>query len=315
MKYYIGVDGGGTKTVYDLFDENKNVIAETESEGTNHENLEGSYDSAAEHLMISLRQLLGSRYLDFGDVEAVLMGLAGMDHPYQINIMQKKLSERGLSSKLYIFNDGYIVIKAGSPKVIGIGYNCGTGTCCDSIASDGKMLQIGGFSELSGDMANGHWIARETWRSVYDDVCLGMRKTAMTDMFFDRFAVTRDREYFLDTVVRFHTDGAEHFIRGLIDIFFEALNSGDAAALALCDEMADRGAEFIAAHFRFQKFDDSPVPVVLSGSLHTKLPSEVYISMLKEKAAAKTGRELDFIILGVPPVVGCINWLLDGSLN
>ena len=28
MNFYIGVDGGGTKTAYALFDENKNIVAE-----------------------------------------------------------------------------------------------------------------------------------------------------------------------------------------------------------------------------------------------------------------------------------------------
>ena len=35
MKFYIGVDGGGTKTAYALFDENKNVIKEFITENKN----------------------------------------------------------------------------------------------------------------------------------------------------------------------------------------------------------------------------------------------------------------------------------------
>ena len=44
MSFYIGVDGGGTKTAYALFDEEKNIVAEVKTEGSNHENLEGSFD-------------------------------------------------------------------------------------------------------------------------------------------------------------------------------------------------------------------------------------------------------------------------------
>ena len=40
MKYYIGIDGGGTKTQYALFDENKNLISSVFTGGSNHENLE-----------------------------------------------------------------------------------------------------------------------------------------------------------------------------------------------------------------------------------------------------------------------------------
>ena len=54
MKYYAGVDGGGTKTAYALFDENKNILAETRSPGSNHENLEGSFEEAADILIAGL---------------------------------------------------------------------------------------------------------------------------------------------------------------------------------------------------------------------------------------------------------------------
>ena len=48
MKYYIGIDGGGTKTQYALFDENKNLISSVFTGGSNHENLEGSFSEAAD---------------------------------------------------------------------------------------------------------------------------------------------------------------------------------------------------------------------------------------------------------------------------
>ena len=47
MKYFIGVDGGGTKTQYALFDENKNMLSTVKTDGSNHENLEGAIPEAA----------------------------------------------------------------------------------------------------------------------------------------------------------------------------------------------------------------------------------------------------------------------------
>ncbi len=315
MKYYIGIDGGGTKTAYALFNENKEQLAEVTTEGTNHENLEGSYDAAAETLLMGMRRLLGTLYLDINDVEAVLMGLAGMDHPYQINIMKRKLKERGMLCKTYIFNDGYIITKAGTPDGVGIGFNCGTGTCCNSIGSTGKLLQIGGFGDYSGDAGNGHWIAGKVWRMIYDDVCVGSIKTAMTEDFFIKFNIDNNREFFLNTIIKLENEESEDFIRGLIDIYFDELNKGDEGARIICEQMSRRGAEFIAAHFRHNTFNEGPVTVVLSGSIHTKLPCDKYLQRLKKLAVEMTGRELNFVKLKVSPVVGCINWLLDGTLE
>ena len=43
MSFYIGVDGGGTKTAFSLFDEDKNVVKTVYGPGSNHENLEGAF--------------------------------------------------------------------------------------------------------------------------------------------------------------------------------------------------------------------------------------------------------------------------------
>ena len=75
--------------------------------------------------------------------------------------------------------------------------------------------------------------------------------------------------------------------------------------------MAVRGAEYITAHLRNGRFDSEPVDVVLSGSIHTKLPSGRYIEMLEAETEKRTDKRLRFIRLRVPPVYGCINWMLQ----
>ena len=75
--------------------------------------------------------------------------------------------------------------------------------------------------------------------------------------------------------------------------------------------MADRGAEMIAGHIRRQKFAENPVQVVLSGSMHTKLVPDWYVALLKEKTEEKAGRPCFFSRLTVPPVTGCIHWMLE----
>ena len=309
MKYYIGVDGGGTKTLYALFDENKNCIATVKTGGCNHENLEGSYTQAAEVIMGGISQLLSENGKTQSDISGILMGIAGMDHPFQYEILNGLLVERGLRN-FKIYNDGYIVTKAGSPDGTGIGYNCGTGTCCNSISPDGKLLQVGGLGELSGDVGGGHWIAQQVYIKVYDDICLKRAETSMTKALFEKFSLSPAREEFLSLVPRVEEFDADT-VHDLIDVFFDALNCGDAGAMEICEVMATRGADFIAAHTKLQKFEGDSINVVLSGSIHVKLPSQVYIEKLKKYAVEKSGKNLNFIMLNAAPVTGCINWLLE----
>ena len=309
MKYYIGVDGGGTKTAYALFNENKELLELVKGPGSNHENYEGGIDYAAELIWNGINLLLETAKVELSDIAFTLMGLAGIDHQYQHDEMFEKLTAYGLSN-FEIYNDGFIVVKAGSTGKAAIGYNAGTGTCCNAIDSDGKMLQLAGLGEFSGDEGNGHWIAMMTYRAIYDDVYLGLGETALTKMFYDEYNI-KSREEFLATVSRFEEDDADTFIMRLIDFFFDAAKSGDAKTLAIIEEMADRGSSLIAAHAKQLNFTDDVIEVVLSGSIHTKLPSEIYINKLMEKSIEKSGRQMRFIKLTEPPVVGCVNWIFQ----
>lgn len=308
MKYYIGVDGGGTKTVYTLFDENKNILNEVKTTGSNHENLEGSFDAAAEIIFGGLTSLCKKQGIALGDVSYTLMGLAGIDHDFQHEIMCEKLREMGLDN-FEIYNDGFLVVKAGSKTGAAIGYNMGTGMCCNAIDRKGVMRQLAGLGEFSGDIGGGHCIAITAYRLMYDDVVLGIEKTAMSKMFFDDFGL-KSTEEFLDCVSMYEDENrASRFVMRLLDFFFEAANMGDKPVMKFVDELAQRGAYLIAAHANSLDFDDE-VEVVLSGSIHTKLPSDVYIDLMIEKAQALTSKKLKFSKLTAAPVFGCINWIL-----
>lgn len=309
MKYYIGVDGGGTKTAYALFDENKNLIELVKGPGSNHENYENGFDDAAPLIWQGINDLLKATGKELSDISFTLMGLAGIDHPFQHDEMVKRLKDFGLSN-FEIYNDGFIVVKAGSTGVAAIGYNCGTGTCCNAIDNDGKMLQLAGLGEFSGDIGNGHWIAEQAYKLVYDDVYLGIQKTAISEMVYKEYGLNC-KEDFLALVSKFEEEDADPFIMRLIDFFFDAAKLNDKAVMNTIDMMATRGAALINAHLNTLNFTDDEVEVVLSGSMHVKAFSQIYVDALMKKASEVCGRKLKFIKLDNPPVTGCVNWIMQ----
>ncbi len=309
MSYYIGIDGGGTKTEFALFDNEKNLVKSVKGSGSNHENYGRAFDEAAEIIWEGINRLLAEAGIDLSEVNFTLMGLAGIDHVFQYDIMYDKLTKYGLEN-FEIFNDGFIVVKAGSETGAAIGYNCGTGTCCNAIDSTGKMLQLAGLSQFSGDVGNGHWIAITVYKLIYDEVYLGIHKTLLTEMVFKKFNLS-SREQFLSMVSEFEGENADKYIMDLIDIFFTAAKQGDTIVLTVIDEMALRGAQLITAHAKQLEFTGDYIEVVLSGSIHTKLPSGIYIESMKKKISENNDRKFKFIILAHPPVMGCINWIFQ----
>lgn len=309
MRYFIGVDGGGTKTAFALFNEKKELIAQCEGAGSNHENLEGAFEDASLIIWEGIGTLLAGAGKSLSDVHFTLMGLAGIDHPYQYDIMCEKLRKFGLS-RFEIFNDGFIVVKAGSESGAAIGYNCGTGTCCNAVDSEGNMLQLAGLGACSGDVAGGGWIAQRTFRLVYDEVYLLLHKTMLTQLLYREFSI-QSREEFLGLVANLENENMPEFVKKLLRMFFTAVNAGDAPALQAVEEMAQRGSDMIAALAKQLTFTADAVEVVLSGSIHTKLDSGVYLNRLQELARAKSEKPLQFILLQAAPVTGCINWIMQ----
>lgn len=312
MAFYIGVDGGGTKTAYALFNEKKELLDLVKTPGSNHENLPGSFDEAVEIIWSGVSALLAKNGLTTDDVAGCLMGLAGVDHPFQHDALYERLFAKGLR-RFELYNDGFIVTKAGTPDGVGIGLNLGTGTCCNSIDDRGQMLQLGGFGAYSGDAGNGWWIAEQTYCAIYRDLVLLTRPTAMTGIFCEKAGIAPEADAFVALVSNFDGDGADAQARLLSDTMFEAANQGDAEALAIVEAMSDAAADLVAAHAKRQTFDRDVIPVVLSGSMNTKMPNEVFLRRLREKAQSRAGRSFDFIKLTAEPVTGCINWMLEST--
>ena len=313
MSYYIGVDGGGTKTQYALFDENRNMLDSVKTEGSNHENLEGAIPEAAGIIMGGINDLLKENKLALSDITHILMALAGIDHQYQYEAMCELLSKKGLKN-FEVFNDGFIVVKAGATGKSAIGYNCGTGVCCNGIGVDGKMLQLAGLGDFSGDISGGTNICIKAFELMYNELFLGLDKTLITAMVKEKYGF-ETREEYLTLIEKIESeDGGEH-IRNLVGFFFEAAKQGDAPALAYCERMAERGAQLIAALSNQLDFGEGEVEVVLSGSINVKLDNKAYLDMLLEKAEAKSGKKLKFIKLNEQPVTGCVNWIMQSYAN
>ena len=176
------------------------------------------------------------------------------------------------------------------------------------------MVQLGGFGEFSDDKGNGTWVAIKSFKLIYDEIVLGLEKTAMTEMFKKEFGVNTKDE-FLGTLAMAESEERGRFIMSLIDFFFAASKMGDKPVLKAIDEMSDRGADYIVAHLNTLNFGEGEVEVVLSGSIHTKLPNEVYLDCLKKKIAERSDKKVKYIKLTQAPVTGCVNWIFQDYKN
>ncbi len=155
MGLYLGVDGGGSKTLSVVADEKGSVLGvglggTGNFQGPGVERARKAVDDSIEH---ALADAGAAR----SDVEASYYGMAGADRPKDFAIV-RELLEPIAPGRWDLENDAAIGLYAGTGDGIGVGVICGTGTNVIGFGRDGSRKQVGGMGELFGDRAGGSYI-------------------------------------------------------------------------------------------------------------------------------------------------------------
>ncbi|GFZ82830.1 kinase [Paenibacillus marchantiophytorum] len=162
MNYYLGVDGGGSKTNAVITDET-GCIAGVGSGGCgNHQT---SRHDAEKSIRTAIEEAMQQAGLDASDIANAMFGLAGADREVDFRILRPMIGSLGFAT-YDIVCDTVIGLRAGTRQPYGVVSICGTGTNCFGVNSRGDTLQIGGFGYTYGDFGGGTGLAIEVFRTV-----------------------------------------------------------------------------------------------------------------------------------------------------
>ena len=155
MKYYLGVDAGGTHTRYTIFDTEGNQIESLERQSIHFMNV--SYEKMLLELQ-EVRDVLETRDYSIDDM-GVVFGLAG----YGANAEVRKNIENQIYAVFphaILMNDAMLAMTAALGKEDGVFVIAGTGSIAFrrlGCAEDRR----GGFGYLVGDEGSAFWIGRK----------------------------------------------------------------------------------------------------------------------------------------------------------
>lgn len=154
MNYYLGIDGGGTKTHAVIIDEDFKVIYEKKFEGT-HIITAGDIAFTA-----TMQQIYNeAMQITNNNISHMFCALAGYGEFKNDN---EKIE--GILTSIYnntpykVLNDSVGVWAGGLLCENGIGVIAGTGSCCCGI-NDGDYTRVGGWGYIAGDESSAYWIA------------------------------------------------------------------------------------------------------------------------------------------------------------
>ena len=145
----MGIDGGGSKTLALLADENGQVIGRGLAGASNFQ-MEG-IQSARNALQEAAREAFRCAGVPAQRLAALCLGMAGVSRPVDRRWLDDWLAVERLAERVEIVTDGALLLWAGTPDGWGIGVVSGTGSIAMGCTPDGRWARSGGWGPLLGD--------------------------------------------------------------------------------------------------------------------------------------------------------------------
>jgi N-acetylglucosamine kinase-like BadF-type ATPase len=195
-------------------------------------------------------------------VRGIAAFLAGADLPEEISTLQAEVEARGWADEVYVANDTFAVLYAGSARREGVAVVCGTGINCVAVAPDGRTATFPGLGWASGDWGGGGDLGRAAlWWAVRAEDGRGPA-TALLDVVTSHFG----RPHAVDVVLAIHRgQESDRRLAELAPAVFAAADAGDEVAGWLIDVLADEIAGMAASAARRLELDAPDV--MLGGSV------------------------------------------------
>lgn len=243
--YVIGIDGGGTKTLGAIADDQGNIIAQYEVGSTNpHSN---PMDVVRANLQELTTHLLGKAGATPEDVKAICLGMAGVDRPEEKPVVQKLVNEFLPVAKVLPVNDGIIALTGGALKPSGIIVISGTGSIAFGFNDEGERARAGGWGNVLGDEGSGYTIALRGLRTIMRAHDGRIPPTKLHDLMLGHLGLEQP-----DRLLAWLRDTQPNKadIAALSRLVHQAAAEGDAAAQQILESEAEELAEIVEAAAR-----------------------------------------------------------------
>jgi len=273
MTYYLGIDGGGTKTRCLLGDETR-PLATVTTGGSNIIRLGETQAREALHAVV--HQACSAARISPDQIHAISIGVAGASIPEvaaKVRSILSELTPQISPAGIEVVGDNVIALEAAfgaGPGVIAI---AGTGSLAYGRNAAGRTARAGGWGFAISDEGSGHWIGRHAISIILHARDEGL-ETALAGMVLQAWKLaTID-----DLVQQANSTPPPDFPR-LFPIVLRAAEDGDAIAREL---LADAGAKLaglatavvrrLAPDPSMKRAPTDMLPVAMTGSVFRQSP-------------------------------------------
>jgi N-acetylglucosamine kinase-like BadF-type ATPase len=223
--FFLGIDGGGTKTQAIITDANFQILGEGKSSASNPHRV--GFKEAVANIKKATDEALQKAGLQLQDIAAACAGIAGISHPIHYHTMKDALDRTLGLENLQLVTDARAALTGaldGKPGVIVI---AGTGSIALGLNEAGEDARSGGWGPTFSDEGSGYDIARQALKAVAASFDGRSSETLLTKMICKELGIEKPSD--LPSVI--YTDDARPAqIASLAKLVSEAAEQGDEVA-------------------------------------------------------------------------------------
>jgi N-acetylglucosamine kinase-like BadF-type ATPase len=295
MRYFLGVDVGGTKTHAFIADESGQALGYGLAGPGNWEAV--GYDGLTSNLLEITTQASAMARISLQEIAGTGMGLAGYDWPSQRLAHLDAILPLQLPCPVEIVNDTTLGLLAGAAEGWGISIVSGTGCNCRGWSKDYKREgRVVGGAGWSGEAAGAFDIVYRAMQAITFEWDKRGPATALTPAFIEVTGATS-----LDDLIEGMYIGKYGLTPYDARLVFQIASQNDPAALDVVRWAGDQLGQMACGVIRQLGFEQEVFDVVLIGSLfdgHSLMAETLGETVHTIAPGARLVR------LNVPPVVG-----------
>lgn len=302
---FLGVDGGGAKTIAAVTDHEGHIIAAGRAGCSNYQSV--GERAAGRELRAAIDGALRTSGAALEDIAAAGFGIAGADRAPEMAIVSQMVEQFAPVPRRFVENDALLVLRAATKDAVGVGLVADTATSCVGRDRYGRRLQVGGMGAVSGDVGYADDLAMRTVGAAWMASDGRSASSSMVRAVPEALGVER-----MDEIPRLLVHGVlpEPLVRKVVDCLFREGERGDGMAARIIEDTGERLGAAAAAVMRSLVLRGANAVVVLGGAMFQD-PSHHLIVEATQRRIRQTISEAHVILLHVEPVIGAVLFARD----
>ncbi len=258
-RYFVGIDGGGTRTTAVVTDEQGTELTRTTGQPGIVNVLE---PEAGAHALADLAtQALAEARIT--ELPAVLCcALAGAGREAERARLERSLSSLRIAAAVHVATDFEAAMQDAFGAGAGILVIAGTGSSAWGRAQDGRCVRAGGWGHVIGDEGSGYALGRVALMLAMREFDGRGENAGFMQAVLSQTGVATE-----DGLVRWAANASKGDVAALAPIVFAAAQNGSLSALDAVEDAAAEIAMHVAALYDRLGPWDMPPTVALAGGL------------------------------------------------